>query len=152
MSLPDYFLTYMKKMTVENSFDQETTSTSPSTSIPRSNNHYFRDSSTDSSDSNDELSTTPTTPTTPTFQNTNTIIDNPPNMQRRASESITAEVIQFNKLPIARRYTLPGRINPSATTTGNTENNNLRSPLARFWGIGRDSSVQVAMENVQFGL
>jgi len=142
----------MKTLTVDNSFDQETTSTSPGTSIPKRSNHYFRDSSADSSDSGDELSTTPTTPTTPMSPNTDTLTNNPPNLQRRASESITAEVIQFNKLPITRRYTLPGRINPFATANGGGTDNNLRSPLARFWGGGRDSSVQVAMEHVQFGL
>src|SRR5687767_4429004 len=107
-----------------NSFDQETTSTSSGTNIPKHNNHYFRDSSADSSDSGDELSTTPTTPTTPMSPNSDTLTNSTPNMQRRASESIT-EAIQFKKLPMTRRYTLPSRINPFGATTGGTENNNL---------------------------
>uniref|UniRef100_A0A1D1XVA9 Kinesin-like protein KIF1B n=1 Tax=Anthurium amnicola TaxID=1678845 RepID=A0A1D1XVA9_9ARAE len=108
-----------------NSYDQETTS----------NTFHFRDSSTDSSDSS--LSTTPSsTPTSPVSQNNNmTLNNNTPNLQRRASESVT-DSIQFKKLP-ARRYTLPSKFG---------------LPLSKFWEAGRDSSVQVAMDNVQFGL
>ena len=119
------------KMSLFNSFDQDTYS------IPQ-RNHYFRDSSTNSSDS-DELSTTPTTPTSPTTPNTDTLNSNPPNLQRRASESLT-ESIQFKKSPASRRYTLPSRF---GLVIGSSESN--RGPLSKFWESGRDSSVQVAM-------
>jgi hypothetical protein len=115
-----------------NSYEQE------NKHIPRNNNYHFRDSSADS-DSDSSPSTSPTsTPTSPIAQSNDTTLNNnnTPNLQRRASESGTE--IQFKRLP-ARRYTLPGKFG--------------LAPLSRFWEAGRgDSSVQVAMDNVQFGL
>ncbi|CAI2170508.1 14910_t:CDS:2 [Funneliformis geosporum] len=107
------YVQYVKEfLIVNNSFDQESTATSPSTSITKHNSHHFRDSSADSSD-----------------------------------KSI-AEAIQFKKLP-TRRYTIPGRMNPFGLIGGSENANRVN----RFWEVGReDSSVQVAMEHVQFGL
>ncbi|CAG8539557.1 5437_t:CDS:2 [Funneliformis caledonium] len=134
------YVQYVKEfLIVNNSFDQESTATSPSTNIPQHNSHHFRDTSADSSDS-DEFSTTPTTPTStsPVLGILNN--NNPPNLQRRASESI-AEAIQFKKLP-TRRYTIPGRMNPFGLIGGSENGNRVN----KFWEVGReDSSVQVAM-------
>src|SRR6266536_2684522 len=98
------------------------------TRFPRNNSYNFRDSSA-YSDGESTLSTTSSTPSTPTSptssvsQSNDTTLNNninTPNLQRRASESVTD--IQFKKLP-ARRYTLPSKFG---------------LPLSRFWEAGRD--------------
>uniref|UniRef100_A0A1D1YC04 Serine/threonine-protein kinase KIN82 n=1 Tax=Anthurium amnicola TaxID=1678845 RepID=A0A1D1YC04_9ARAE len=79
-----------------------------------------------------------------------------PQFHRRASESGPAadSTIVEPKRLLARRYTLPPRIDPFAkfgTLQGEDKGN--RVPMARFWEAGgkEDSSVQLAMEHVQFG-
>jgi len=115
-----------------NSYEQD------NTRFPRNNSYNFRDSSADfDGESTPSTPTSPTSPTSSVSQSNDTALNknnNTPNLQRRASESVTD--IQFKKLP-ARRYTLPSKFG---------------LPLSRFWEAGRDSSVQVAMDNVQFGL
>ncbi|GBC07046.1 hypothetical protein RclHR1_07200004 [Rhizophagus clarus] len=117
-----------------NSYEENSTE---NRNFRHNDNYHFRDSSSDSSDAEMTTPSTPTTPVSPGLPNNDITFNNnnSPNMQRRASESIT-EAIQSKRAP-ARRYTLPGK---------------LGLPLSRFWEAGRESSVQVAMENCQFGL
>ncbi|CAG8591446.1 4097_t:CDS:2 [Cetraspora pellucida] len=79
-----------------------------------------------------------------------------PNLQRRASESVADSTqIQFRKMPV-RRYTLPSKMNPFSLIVGNAnDTSSLASRISntKIWESSReDSSVQVAMEHVQFGL
>jgi hypothetical protein len=113
---------------ISNSYEEDTKQ-----SIPH-NNYHFRDSSSDSSDGEMTTPSTPNSPISPISPSNGFALNNnnnnnnttTPNLQRRASESIT-EAIQFKKLPV-RRYTLPGKLG-----------------LSKIWEAGRDSSVQVAM-------
>jgi len=131
---------------ISNSFEDD--ASSKGKDFPNNNNNYhFRDSSSDSSDGEISAPTSPISPISPISsissispisQSNGTTFNinnhNTPNMQRRASETIT-EAFQFKKLQ-PRRNTLPGKFG-----------------LSRFFEQpGRDSSVQVAMEHCQFGL
>ncbi|CAG8452219.1 10854_t:CDS:2 [Paraglomus occultum] len=78
-----------------------------------------------------------------------------PQFHRRASESGPADNTTAEpKRLLARRYTLPPRIDPFVKFgTLQGEDTGNRVPMARFWEAGgkEDSSVQLAMEHVQFG-
>lgn len=129
---------------ISNSFEEDTPTGSQN--IPHNNNYHFRDSSSDSSDGEMASPTTPISPfssspfsssvsrnndiTINNNNNNNNNNNTTPNLQRRASESIS-EAVQFRKLPV-RRYTLPGKLG-----------------LSKFWEAGRDSSVQVAMVSLK---
>ncbi|CAJ0826176.1 2506_t:CDS:2 [Entrophospora sp. SA101] len=82
-------------------------------------------------------------------------------LSRRSSESfVDTNMAQYFKKQSIRRYTLPSIINSLSNSTGQDHNNSTPVPQSpgsnpRFWEIGNrreDSSVQVAMEHVQFGL
>jgi len=120
-------------------------------------------------DSNSPSPTSPTSSSVPASPNTTTPTSSSlpnavssffagqptPQFHRRASESGPADSAPVEpKRLLARRYTLPPRIDPSVKFgTLQGEDTGNRVPMARFWEAGgkEDSSVQLAMEHVQFG-
>jgi len=94
-----------------------------------------------------------TNTTTNTNQNIGMEDTLPPLHTRRSSQSDTSGQQHMRYIP-ARRYTLPNLNVWNPTSNEKNQGDSFRVPLAKSWEMGgrEDSSVQVAMEHVQFGL